>query len=333
MPWEANDRQRVSAGEPLIAIVADAADDHAAAVMSVLRTRGHLARLIDTGEYPIRLRLTMKINGDTTSRTLRDAEGETDLDSIGAVWWRRPRPYTLDPELDGRFASFALAESHEALSGVWSSMDVAWVNPQSADETAHHKPFQLVAAGEVGLTIPDTLITNDPRTARAFIAERGPARTIYKTFLATEEHWRETRVLTERELELLDQVTLAPAIFQNRVEAFCDIRVTIVGDDMFATAIEHAADGYDVDYRVDIANATFQRTVLPAEVEDALRRLMVRLGLIYGAIDLLQTHHDQFVFLEINPAGEWRFVEERTGQTITDAMASLLARLDRQGDR
>jgi glutathione synthase/RimK-type ligase-like ATP-grasp enzyme len=75
-------------------------------------------------------------------------------------------------------------------------------------------------------------------------------------------------------------------------------------------------------------NAKFEPTTLPVETEKRIFALMKRLGLVYGAIDLRRTPEGRHVFLEVNPAGEWRFVEERTGQPITKALAKLLIELD-----
>jgi glutathione synthase/RimK-type ligase-like ATP-grasp enzyme len=155
---------------------------------------------------------------------------------------------------------------------------------------------------------------------------------IYKTFLATEQHWRETRVLRAEELPLLDRVVLAPVIFQEFVPAEADVRVTVVGDNLFATAIVPAPGGYQLDYRMDLAGASYLPTELPPEVADRIRALMQRLGLLYGALDLRRRADGSYVFLEINPAGEWLFVEERSGQPITEAVADFLVMLDRENE-
>ena len=65
----------------------------------------------------------------------------------------------------------------------------------------------------------------------------------------------------------------------------------------------------------------------------ALLALRRRLGLWYGAIDLRRAPDGEFVFLEINPAGQWLFVEYATGQPIAQELAALLARLDREQRR
>jgi glutathione synthase/RimK-type ligase-like ATP-grasp enzyme len=197
------------------------------------------------------------------------------------------------------------------------------------DQVAHHKPYQLAVAREVGLPIPRTLVTNDPRDARAFIDALGVGHVVYKAFVATEAHWRETRVLREHELADLQRVRLAPVIFQELVSTAMDVRVTVVGDRIFATRITVPPDGYQFDYRMELDRAAFDECALPEDTCDKIRHLMRRLGLLYGAIDLRRTREGEYLFLEINPSGEWRFVEERSGQPITHAMAGFLAWLDR----
>jgi len=59
-----------------------------------------------------------------------------------------------------------------------------------------------------------------------------------------------------------------------------------------------------------------------------LLALQKRLQLVYGAIDMRRTPDGEYYFLEVNPAGQWHFVEQRTGLPISKAMADLLAKLD-----
>jgi hypothetical protein len=311
----------------MIVVASHDGDDHATRVRADLDRKGHGAQLVDTGVYPAAATLTLAYG--LAREAWLAVDGQTiDLTGVGAVWWRRPRPYTLDPNLAPESASFAYSESHEAMAGMWHSLDAAWVNPPHDDEAAHHKPLQLTTASRVGLRVPRTMITNDPTSARRFIDDVGAERAVYKTFIATEEHWRETRVLRPEELDLLDTVRLAPVIFQEYVPAVADIRATVVGDTVLAAAITPAPGGYEVDYRMDLPGARFEPTTLPADLVAMLRELLGRLGLVYGAIDLRRTPDGEYVFLEVNPAGEWLFVEDRTDLPITEAMADLLIRLD-----
>jgi glutathione synthase/RimK-type ligase-like ATP-grasp enzyme len=315
----------------MIVVTSHERDEHAAGVVGRLRSTGHPVALVDTAAYPQRTTLSLHYDGAYTRGVLTSDGQPIRVEEVGAVWWRRPQPYELDPELDASASSFAFTECHEAISGMWHSLDAAWVNPPASDEVAHHKPLQLARAQEVGLQVPRTLVTNDPDEARSFVDSLGPGRTVYKTFVATEENWRETRLVRSDEIALLDAVRLAPVIFQEYVEAEADLRVTVIGDQLWPTRIVPGRGSYAVDYRMDLGAAEFSPTHLPDDVAEKLMLLMKRLDLVYGAVDLRRTAEGEHVFLEVNPAGEWLFVEERTGQPLTEAMADLLVSLDRKG--
>lgn len=312
----------------MILILSHAGDDHANGVLSELSRRGHPATLLDSSQYPANASLIASFSGNGVGVEYINGQNRVDLSECHAAWWRRPLPFTLHDDLDPEAMSFVYSECHEAFSGALALLDATWVNSPHLDERAQHKPLQLATAKQVGLNVPRTLITNNPDEARLFIDEVGAARTVYKTFLASEEHWRETRTLRDDELGMLESVSFAPVIFQEFVPSEADIRVTIVGEEMFAADIRSNPHGYAVDYRLDIEGAVFAATELPDDVKKLLRAFMKSLGLVYGAVDLLRTADGEYIFLEINPAGEWRFVEERTAQPITTAMADLLIRLD-----
>ncbi len=315
----------------MILVVSHADDGHTCAVLEQLRQLGASTFLFDLSTFPCRTSLSLSYNSEIGRMfTLRTEAGQTvDLDSCHAVWWRRPQHFQIDPGIiNPSERAFTYNECHEAVSGLWEGLDAFWINDPRLDDAAAKKSFHLWAASQAGLITPLTLITNDVDEARAFVSSVGIGRTIYKSFSATETQWRETRVLQSGEEDLLDRVHLAPVIFQQFVPADIDLRVTIVGNRQFPAAISTRKGGYAYDYRIDLATARLEATTLPPDVGAALARLMRRLGLVFGAVDMRRTPDGQYVFLEINPAGLWLFVEEQTGQPVTRALAELLAQHD-----
>jgi glutathione synthase/RimK-type ligase-like ATP-grasp enzyme len=173
------------------------------------------------------------------------------------------------------------------------------------------------------------MVTSDPGEARAFIDRVGLGNVICKAFSATRDHWRETRMVGQAEYELLDRVAVAPVIFQELVPAEVDLRVTLVGERLFAAAVHSQELAYPLDFRLFLDRGVrMEPAALPAEVEQGLLRLLKSAGLRYGAVDMRRTPDGRHVFLEVNPSGQWRFVEDVTGQPITAAVARLLADLD-----
>jgi glutathione synthase/RimK-type ligase-like ATP-grasp enzyme len=176
-------------------------------------------------------------------------------------------------------------------------LDVFWVNHPIRDQAAAHRVYQLKVAREVGLEIPVTLVTNDPDQARAFVQTHGPEATVYKAFSATEQYWRESRLLKPEEVQLLDSVRFAPVIFQEYIPARFDLRVTIVGKSIFAAAIYSQETSYKVDFRMEFDRSRVESFDLPGEIVEPLYALMDRLGLVYGAIDMRLTSDGRFVFV------------------------------------
>jgi hypothetical protein len=111
------------------------------------------------------------------------------------------------------------------------------------------------------------------------------------------------------------------------VPAEADLRVTVVEDELFAAAIRSGPD-YRADYRLGLGSASVVPYRLPHDIAARLLELMKALKLAFGAIDLRLTPDGEHVFLEVNPAGEYLFISERTGQPIPAAIAACLQRHD-----
>ncbi len=253
---------------------------------------------------------------------------QVNIADVGAVWNRRVSPLGLHNDLaDETSRLFAWSESNEALLGIWYSINCFWMNPPTGDEISQRKIRQLQVARSVGLEIPETVITNEPDVASDFIQRHGIGNVVRKAFRNIQQAPRETRVIKQEDIALLNAVRYAPVIFQRFVPAYLDLRVTIVEDDIFATAIRSEPE-YQSDYRLGLGSAEVFPYELPNDVVFRLFELMKAFGIHYGAIDMRVTPNDEHVFLEVNPAGEYLFISARTGQPIPAAIAASLQRHD-----
>lgn len=301
-------------------------DDHANAVGRMLGEAGVPVRLVDLSELPARASIALEMTNGSAVRAAYRTEVETiDLGAATAFWWRRPQWPDLTAMHDPDHHAFAMNEWNEALHGLWEVVGGRWMNPPATDLAASRKARQLQVARRVGLRTPRTLMTSDPDRARDFVANEGAGRAIFKTFSCTQAVWRETRVVTEADLSVLDTVRNAPVIFQEFVPAGEDIRVTVVGDQIFAAEISTGETSYTADFRPVLGEARTAATELPTTVASGLRALMAELGLVYGAADFRRTPDGDHYFLEVNTAGEFLFVERLTGLPITRAVADWLA--------
>jgi glutathione synthase/RimK-type ligase-like ATP-grasp enzyme len=310
----------------VIVIISHPADPHATRVLEMLRQKGEQVLLLDLTDLPDKAKVTFDYQRGQLQAVqyCSEAAGVCDLLQAKSVWWRRPQAPNLTAVVDPNIHLFTQNEWQEAINGLWQLMAAPWMNPPARDEVAGRKAYQLKVAAELGWRIPRTLITSDPDRARMFIAAQGPGRVIYKTFSCTPAIWRETRLVGSKEMDLLEHVRLAPVIFQEYIAGGVDLRVTVVGQKVFPAAIDAQSTNYPTDFRMSLGQANTGPAQLPGAVADSLLALMDRLGLVYGAVDLRRTPEGEHVFLEINTAGEFLFVEERTHQPISGAVADWL---------
>lgn len=312
----------------MILVVSYPGEEHTDSVVGLLQRAGREVARINLADFPSRASLSAQWHAGQRHRFLLDTHDATvDLERTRAVWWRRVCPFEVDASIvQPQRRHFAASETAQAVHGVLDSLGCPWVNPREADAAAHHKPYQWTIAQQVGLDVPGTLVTSRPSAARDFIDGFGSRKVVFKAFLASIEEWRETRLVERQDVDRLDLVRYAPVIFQEYI-AGVDLRITMVGNEVFAAEIDARKTSYPVDMRMVIGEGRVRAVSLPGEVEQRLQALMSALGLVYGAIDMRRTDAGRYYFLEVNPAGQWLFVEQRTGLPISRAHASLLMRL------
>jgi glutathione synthase/RimK-type ligase-like ATP-grasp enzyme len=315
----------------MILIMASADDAHTQSVVAELHKMGQTGvRVLDFRDFPQRMAVSMEFSGIAGTSTaggdfVLDLAGESlRMSQVRSVWWRRPQEFGIPlARMPADAGQFAMSETTTAFRGMWQCSEALWVNHIVRDAAAAHKPWQLQLASEAGLNIPETLITTDPARARAFWEARS-GQVIYKPFNQSVACWRETRQLKAEDLGQLELVRLAPVLFQGLVPLAADLRVTIIGDEVFPAAL----DGRKMDYKLDVRfnEQAYEKHRLPVPVEEKLLALMDRLGLEYGAIDLRLRPDGEYVFFEVNPAGQFLFVEHACGLPISRALAAHLAR-------
>jgi glutathione synthase/RimK-type ligase-like ATP-grasp enzyme len=304
-----------------VLIVAPANDFHAAAVVTVLKRRHVATEWIDTAELNKALRLNCSLD-DSVSASLTLPGRRLSLSDFGTVWWRRPRCPANNENLDENHREFVRNEWEHFLGALEVFVPARWVNPPGASYLADRKARQLAMAHALGLRVPRTAISNDADTVRSLAAEGVPL--IYKSIGNGAHPVTITRPLLSADLERLDVLHNCPAIFQERIEARADIRVTAMGDSLYAAEIDSQAGDARLDWRLDHSVAMRPHR-LDTQTETRLTGLMKSLGLAYGAIDLRLTPQGEYVFLEVNPGGQFLFLELVAGMPLSELMADFLA--------
>lgn len=299
---------------------------------AIARMGGHTIRF-DTDRYPTEVCLTAYQSAADERLTLSNEEGEFDLRQVTAIWHRRLSfgaglPATLDMQL--RHAS--IGEASAAAQGMLASLKAFRMDHMQHIRYAENKQLQLQAARELGLDTPRTLTTNDPTAVREFAksCEGGMVTKMLSSFAVFEEG-KEHVVFTNRvkpeDLADLSGLNLCPATFQELLAKSLELRVTVVGQRVMCASLDSQTSARAThDWRRDGVRmiGDWQPYQLPCEIEERVLRLMDYFCLNYGAIDIILTPDGRHVFLELNPSGEFFWLEQKPGLPISQAIAEVL---------
>ena len=311
---------------PSVVILAPSDDLHAQCVARELeKNRGTAAIVLDAAGFPMTWALAIETDSSGRLRVLVESTERTlDLSAVTGVWWRRPRRHFISEEIvDERVKQFCLDESRALFEGWIYALGDRVINPLHAEMAANQKPLQIYAAQRVGLQVPHTLFSNCPARVQDF-AQRLNQPVVFKTFTTLNWHMCETREMMRQMYKELPSLQHAPAIFQEKIDKKADIRVTIVDTNVFSVLVHTDHPGAQLDWRLDVA-ATVSPFELPFDQRERLLALMSTLGLRYGAIDLALDRDGNYVFFEVNPGGQYLWIEIHAGQPISAALAAALS--------
>jgi glutathione synthase/RimK-type ligase-like ATP-grasp enzyme len=306
-------------------------------VAQALRRKGaEEVVLWPTSDFPTRAREDVRTSacGGWSFRSRGDGFdfGSHGLDGAGVTVWRRRPAYVLDPErlhpADRRFADTECSVFRRSVLGMIHPR-AFWVNPNDAAGKAGLKTAQLDAAAQVGLMIPDTLVSNNPEAIRAFVAA-GP--TVYKPLTPAgwqgegdTQHLTYTSLVTPQALSEDDSLIQSPGIYQRVVPKEYELRITVIGKKVFAAKVHsQETDKGKLDWRRAYDELTFTPHTLPGPIEAECLLTLKRLGLVFGCVDMIVTPDGDHVFVEVNESGQFLFVERYCGLPLLDAFAELL---------
>ncbi|MGW0045619.1 MvdC/MvdD family ATP grasp protein [Rhodococcus sp. NPDC003348] len=317
-----------------VLVLTQPGDTHAAAVVRHLHAAGAEVTVFDPAEFPAAATLSLAVTSTgRVRRTLTRGPDRVDLDAVDAVWFRRPGdPVAHGETTDPAIKEYVEQECEVFAAALWDDLDALAVPGTRADiRSAGRKQTQLRLAGRLGFELPPTLVTTDPDAFLDFWdAHEGRVITkpLQRSWLVRgdESYARMAEPATTTDVAAADAVRLCPMIVQAYVPKRVELRVTVVGTEVFAAEI-HSQDANHtrLDWRCyDPSTTRYGVHTLPEDIRRRCVLLVAELGLRYGAIDLILTPAGHYVFLEINPSGQWLWIEDATGLPICASIADLL---------
>jgi len=288
-------------------------------VIKAIETMGKKAFRFDTDRFPTEVKVDL-YSGGQKGGIITDGEQKLELKEVSAVWYRRMRYGQKLPDgMDSQFREASLKECRLSIRGMIASLSGFHLDPIAKVDHANHKQLQLQVAQQLGLLIPGTLTSNNPEAVKQFAQEfeaTGIVTKMLSQFAIYGDNQEEmvvfTSPVTKEDLDNLEGLQFCPMTFQENIPKALELRITIVGEQIFTAAINsQQLDGAIYDWRKEgrALHQQWQPYDLPKNIEKQLLELVKYFGLNYGAIDMIVTPDERYIFLEINPVGEFFWLE------------------------
>lgn len=199
-----------------------------------------------------------------------------------------------------------------------------WINNPTSTFHAENKLIQLKTAEQIDFEIPETFILNNaselPENNDYIIKSLDTAIMRF----GAQECFVYTNKTSYSELSAAD-LSLAPVVIQKNLSPKIDFRVTVIGQEIYAVKILKDEDGVEGDWRKLKDQVSFVPAKIPENIKEKCIKIVQKLNLIYGAIDLI-FHNNKFYFIEINPTGEWAWLVDSANQKIYISLCDYLER-------
>jgi glutathione synthase/RimK-type ligase-like ATP-grasp enzyme len=222
-------------------------------------------------------------------------------------------------------------EWNKALQGIYYILrDIPSMNPPKYGFAAENKYMQMDVARRVGFVTPPSIVSNDPTGLKDFQTQHGDVvlKMMYQE-LYREPDGKVRGIFVNKlrnELSAFQGNGESPIFLQKYTDKAFEVRYTVVGQKHFACKIDsQKSERASVDWRrYDLPNTPHEAIEPPNDVSKKVDALLSSLGLVFGALDFVVTADGTWVFLEVNPMGQWLWIEDLTGLAISDAVVAWM---------
>lgn len=269
--------------------------------------------------------------GNKKEILLKLRDKEISVENIKVVLFRYFDPKFLK-YLDGLHQIFFEQQWYQVFNCLQTSLKCQWINDPKNTFESENRLYQLLVAQEIGLKIPDTSITNIPLSGIKFFDQCSKgiiAKVLHHHEIIYEEysHRFPTSVINSNHLLESDELKYAPVILQERIDISEEIRITVVNQGVYPVRITASKykNNYSDLHKIEERFLNFEQIGLEKNLEKLCINLNREMGLLLSSIDLVVNKKGEIYFLEINPIGDWNWLEKHVDLGITDSVSELIS--------
>jgi len=318
-----------------VLILTQSDDPHMPPIAEEIRSRGASIICFNLADFPEQVTLQTMFDRESWNGVLVYKSHHVLLNSLTSIWWRRPKRYKAPDAYSPGERTFLEEEANRGIIGVLESLifhNTLWVSRSHNIRRADLKPLQLASAQHLGLRVPRTLVTNDPSIIQEFY-ESCHGSVILKAVSrgSIEDDEQKRFIYTSKVLPghllTLEGVRVTAHLFQEYIPKRVELRVVVIGQQVFAAEIHSQhSERAKIDFRQGYEDITYDVHILPEDIKTKIFSLVRLFDLQFSSMDFIVTPQGEYVFLDLNPNGQFYWLQMRLSERfpVKEAMANLL---------
>lgn len=261
-----------------------------------------------------------EINVSNYTWTIRNKVSDSviEMQNVISIYYRKPIFPNLS-EYESYYHSMIEKDILALITGITDSFVGKVLSKPYLLRMSENKINQLLFASINNFLIPKSFIGNDNNTLKSYSNNE----TIIKPLTTG-------KVYTETECELYqtnyfnfanDDITLTPIYLQNYIKKQYEVRITVINKNFYTVRIDTEDK---LDWRKDYENHKYTIIECPEKVKKECNKMLSYYNLVFGAFDYIVTPNNEWVFLELNPNGQWLWLEEALQLDISNKIIEYL---------
>lgn len=321
----------------MILIVTNSQDATADYFCRYLTLHGTSFFRFNTDEFLSQYRVDFTFKNGSAHFKLKHLNSNSYIHSeqVRGVWYRRP----VNPLVNVQSTSvenlkeLALEARLQYETIIRTLTRSLWVSDPDKLRYAEDRIVQLKVAKKIGFKVPETIISNSPETVEAFVNgfEKVCIKSLHLGALDVNGALRMfyTSILEKQDRDVIEKASFFPLLLQQYIPKKREYRITVVGKDVIPVEVM-ANDGQEmVDWRVENGSkVSYKLTALSEPIIQMSRSIVAELGVRFASMDVVESTDGGFYFLDLNPNGQWAWLD----QTINTTIAAHLCRLLSEGE-
>lgn len=274
---------------------------------------------------------------ETLNCRIKIGEQLLDLKTVTSFWYRRGNLNLLTSQIADETFLFSSEinrhlKSENLALGQFILRSLEQKNALGSYFNTDVNKFEILQKAEaIGLKIPDTMVTSSKKELLSFLKKHQSiiTKSNSEVIFKTKENISiisYTKRINLNEANLLSE-TFSSSLFQSEVKKKYELRIFFLDDTFYPMAIFSQLDNQtSIDFRVynkSIPNRTVPY-LLPNNISDKLLQLMHECNYNTGSIDMIVTSDNEYVFLEVNPVGQFDMVSFPCNYNLQKRIADKL---------